>query len=151
MWIILKSQEQQAVLMAIEEFNDKQNKSKDSVGLKDFSQKNGCFSIVIESQLEKDFLSFVQKNYSKFFKTKVVFNEVSGFKTQASLIKAIELFNKVNLDYYIDPCVEIREVVCKGKNLYLPDIDDPLFTSFWNFVKNRKSLEQSITVGREKC
>ena len=151
----------QALWMAKSEFESSGIHMLDMIKI---TRKNGCFVIPIEDEGSEAFLEFVQGNqknekssnetfYSKNFRTDVRSDSVRGFVSQESLSEAIDLFNRVQTNYYVDPCVDIAEINTDMGVLFIPEINDCRLESlFWTYVTHdchQDSIEECVAIGNE--
>lgn len=128
------------------------------------TRKNGCFVIPVEDEGSEAFLEFVQGNqknekssnetfYSKNFRTDVRFGLVRGFVSRECLAEAIDVFNRIQADCYLDPCVDVAEINTDNGIIFVPEINDPrLEAKFWDYINYycvRNGFEYCIVTGNE--
>jgi len=55
---------------------------------------------------------------------------VCGFPSERSALKAVDVFNKGQLPYFLDLCdIEIEKISCYGGDVYVPVIVDGQISS----------------------
>jgi hypothetical protein len=100
------------------------------------------------------FVAFVLKGrYKKYFEEVNVTGTVRGFKSEDFLEKAIEKFNNMAPDHYIDPCggYHTERIATTSGPVYLPVFDDTgLFEVFSRFIYTRLSFEDDGLVQGEE-
>lgn len=100
------------------------------------------------------FVAFVLKGrYKRRFEKVAVTGTVRGFKTEDFLDKAIEKFNEVEPDHYVDPCggYYAERVSTTSGPVYLPVFEDKgLFEVFSRFIYTRLSFEDDGLIQGEE-
>jgi len=138
----------QAFWMAKSEFESSGIHTLDMIKI---TRKNGCFVIPVEDEGSEAFLEFVQGNqknekssnetfYSKNFRTDVRSDSVRGF-------------NQIQVDCYLDPCVDVSEINTDNGIIFVPEINDPMLEKkFWDYINRycvRNGFEYCIVIGNE--
>jgi len=152
MEIMLKCNSEQALLMAIDDFEKTYPGFKGVLFSECFLKVGEVFTFSVNSICTEYFLEFVQSKefFKKYFQTEVSLNEVTGFISSENAVDAIDAFNDALSDFYIEPSVEIAEVRTDKGILYIPKICNcRLERIFWGFVFNRDTLVEKILTGNE--
>ncbi|HOD01278.1 MAG TPA: hypothetical protein PKH50_00980 [bacterium] len=145
----------QAVSMLVEEFKRSRcREGKDLVTEDDFFLKCGVYHLYVETPIQQEFFDFVKKSsWAKpFFSVKVVSGDVCGFPSEKSALKAVDVFNKEQSVYFLDPCdIDIEKISCHGGYVYAPVIfDNQISQAFWSFVRNSSRFSRILVVREEK-
>ena len=150
---LLQSRSEQAVLMAIGDFNEQFKATAPSISKKCYSKRNGVFEILVSDPCLEKFRQFIfcSRLHKQFFEQKVVEENVVGFRSAAAANLAVEEFNRLSVDYYIDPSFEIERVRCEEGTIYLPLIEPEITDKFFEFVRSKEDLKRTLKYGREKC
>jgi len=82
----------------------------------------------------------------------IVSGDVCGFPSEKSALKAVDVFNKEQLIYFLDLCdIEIEKISCYGGDVYAPVIvDSQISQAFWSFVRNNPRFSRMLVVREEK-
>lgn len=152
MEMILKCNSEQALLMAIDDFEKTYPGFKGVLFSECFLKVGEVFTFSVNSICTEYFLEFVQSKefFKKYFQTEVSLNEVTGFISSENAVDAIDAFNDALSDFYIEPSVEIAEVQTDRGVLHIPKICDcRLERIFWDFVFKHDDLEENVLTGEE--
>ena len=152
---LLSSRSLQAIHMVIREFNGNRCKDdKDLITEDDFSVRGGVYYLYVETPTQQEFLRFVRRSpWAKpFFDVKIVSGDVCGFPSEKAALKAVDVFNKEQLTYFLDLCdIEIEKISCYGGDVYVPVIvDGQISQAFWSFIRNNSSFSRILVVREEK-
>lgn len=149
---LLMCTKEQALLMAVEDWNSRAKTRRDKIVCSCIEKRNGAFYIHFKNRGQKGFLCFVltSRTYKKFFGSVFCLNDVQGFKSYKGAVKAVESFNKTSTDYFIDLSDDIVEIKCFEGSVYLPPcLDTSTSRAFWNYVKYRVP-EKNLMEGVER-
>lgn len=160
MRIIIECTSEQVFWTSVSEFE----KLGHCIDLLRVRNKKGVFVIPVCDSGAEMFLEFVQENqkkeknsnddfYSKHFVITVHLDSVRGFVSQECLVEAIDLYNQSQMDYYVDPCIDVAEIKTDEGIVFVPEINDcRLECRFWDwaacyYVNN--DIEHCIVIGNE--
>jgi hypothetical protein len=117
------------------------------INLDDFQKDDGNHYFFLDDTrlAVRQFVDFVQRgNYKKHLQKVNVVGIVRGFRSEYFLERAVEKFNEMEPDHYIDPCGGYRaeRIFTISGLVYLPVFDDKgLFEVFSRFMYTRLSFD----------
>ena len=70
-----------------------------------------------------------------------------------NVLRAIDVFNQIQVDCYLDPCVDVSEINTDNGIIFVPEINDPMLEKkFWDYINRycvRNGFEYCIVIGNE--